>query len=159
MNTVYLLIGGNMGERELNLERARNLIGEKCGEVTTISSIYETAPWGETDQPVFLNQALQIITSLKPMPLLQKLLDIEKQLGRTRQVKFGPRNIDIDILFYNEETHNYPLLTIPHPALQYRRFVLTPMNEIAPGFVHPVFKKTIAELLEECPDDLPVNKL
>jgi len=159
MNTVYLLIGGNMGERELNLEKARNLIGEKCGEVTTISSIYETAPWGETDQPMFLNQALQIFTSLKPMPLLQKILDIEKQLGRTRQVKFGPRNIDIDILFYNEETHNYPLLTIPHPALQYRRFVLTPMNEIAPGFVHPVFKKTIAELLEECPDDLPVNKL
>ena len=148
-----------MGERELNLERARNLIGEKCGEVTTISSLYETAPWGETDQPMFLNQALQIFTSLKPMPLLQKILDIEKQLGRTRQVKFGPRNIDIDILFYNEETHNYPLLTIPHPALQYRRFVLTPMNEIAPGFVHPVFKKTIAELLEECPDDLPVNKL
>ena len=148
-----------MGERELNLERARNLIGEKCGEVTTISSIYETAPWGETDQPMFLNQALQIFTSLKPMPLLQKILDIEKQLGRTRQVKFGPRNIDIDILFYNEETHNYPLLTIPHPALQYRRFVLTPMNEIAPGFVHPVLKKTIAELLEECPDDLPVNKL
>ena len=148
-----------MGERELNLEKARNLIGEKCGEVTTISSIYETAPWGETDQPMFLNQALQIFTSLKPMPLLQKILDIEKQLGRTRQVKFGPRNIDIDILFYNEETHNYPLLTIPHPALQYRRFVLTPMNEIAHGFVHPVLKKTIAELLEECPDDLRVNKL
>lgn len=148
-----------MGERELNLERARNLIGEKCGELKTISSIYETAPWGETDQPVFLNQALQIITSLKPMPLLQKILDIEKQLGRTRQVKFGPRNIDIDILFYNEERHIDPLLTIPHPELQYRRFVLTPMNEIAPGFVHPVLKKTIAELLEECPDDLPVNKL
>jgi 2-amino-4-hydroxy-6-hydroxymethyldihydropteridine diphosphokinase len=159
MNTVYLLIGGNMGEREQYLQRARQLIAEKCGELKAPSSIYETAAWGKTDQPMFLNQVIEIITLLSPKELLQKILDIERQLGRARQEKFGPRTIDIDILFYNEERHSSPSLTIPHPALQYRRFVLTPMNEIAPGFVHPVLKKTIAELLEECPDDLPVNKL
>ena len=159
MNAAYLLIGGNIGKRELNLERARNLIGEECGELKSLSSIYETAAWGKTDQPMFLNQVLEIITALKPMQLLQQILNIENQMGRTRHEKFGPRIIDIDILFYNDERFNYPLLTIPHPALQYRRFVLTPMNEIAPEFVHPVLKKTIAELLEECPDDLPVKKL
>jgi len=159
MNTAYLLIGGNMGERELYLKKARNLIGEQCGELKSCSSIYQTAAWGKTDQPMFLNQALEIFTSLKPMQLLQQILSIEKQLGRTRHEKYGPRNIDIDILFYNEERHNVPLLTIPHPDLQYRRFVLTPMNEIAAEFVHPVLKKTMAELLKECPDDLPVKKL
>ncbi len=148
-----------MGKREQYLQRARELITESCGELKAISSIYETAAWGKTDQPMFLNQVVEIITVLSPKELLQKILNIERQLGRARHEKFGPRTIDIDILFYNEERHNSPSLTIPHPALQYRRFALTPMNEIAPGFVHPVLKKTIAELLEECPDDLPVNKL
>jgi len=148
-----------MGDRKLNLARARNLIGEKCGELKNISSIYETAAWGNIDQPMFLNQSLEITTPLKPIPLLQQILEIEKQLGRTRHEKYGPRIIDIDILFYNDEIYNDSLLTVPHPALQYRRFALKPMNELAPNFVHPVLKKTIAQLLEECPDDLPVNKL
>ena len=148
-----------MGDRKMNLVRARNLIGEKCGELENISSIYETAAWGKIDQPMFLNQCIQINTPLKPIPLLQQILEIEKHLGRTRHEKYGPRIIDIDILFYNDEIYNDSLLTVPHPALQYRRFALKPMNEIAPDFVHPVLKKTIAKLLEECPDDLPANKL
>ena len=148
-----------MGDRETNLDRARNLIGEKCGELKNISSIYETAAWGKTDQPMFLNQALEVSTPLKPMLLLRRILEIEKQLGRTRHEKYGPRIIDIDILFYNDEIYNDSLLTVPHPALQYRRFALKPMNELAPNLVHPVLKKTIAQLLEECPDDLPANKL
>ena len=148
-----------MGDREIVLEKARKLIDEKCGKLKSFSSVYETAAWGQTDQPMFLNQALEITTPLKPMQLLQHILEIEKQLGRTRKEKYGPRNIDIDILFYNDEVHNYPLLIIPHPALQYRRFVLKPMNEIASNYVHPVLKRTIAELLEECTDDLPVKKL
>jgi len=148
-----------MGDRETNLDRARNLIGEECGELKKISSIYETAAWGKVDQPMFLNQSLEINTPLKPMTLLQQILEIEKQLGRTRHEKYGPRIIDIDILFYNDEIYNDSLLKVPHPALQYRRFALMPMNEIAPNFFHPVLKKTIAKLLEECPDDLPANKL
>jgi 2-amino-4-hydroxy-6-hydroxymethyldihydropteridine pyrophosphokinase len=159
MNTAYLLIGGNMGERERYLERARNLIAERCGELKSISSIYETAAWGKTDQPMFLNQAIEILTPLEPMKLLQQVLEIEKQLGRARREKYGPRNIDIDIIFYNKEIHNDSLLIIPHPALQYRRFALEPLNEIAPNFVHPVLKKTIAELLEKCPDNLPATRL
>ncbi len=148
-----------MGERELHLERARNYIVEKCGELKNISSIYETAAWGKTDQPMFLNQALEILTPLGPIQLLQQILNIERQLGRKRNEKYGPRNIDIDILFYNDEIYNDSSLIIPHPALQYRRFALKPMNEIAPDLIHPVLKKTIAELFGECPDDLQVTKL
>ena len=148
-----------MGERELYLERARNYIVEKCGELKNISSIYETAAWGKTDQPMFLNQALEILTPLGPIQLLQQILNIERQLGRKRNEKYGPRNIDIDILFYNDEIYNDSSLIIPHPALQYRRFALKPMNEIAPDLIHPVLKKTIAELFGECPDDLQVTKL
>ena len=159
MNIVYLLIGGNIGDREFALDKARKLIGEKCGEIRSLSAIYETAAWGKSDQPNFLNQALHINTALKPMQLLHQILEIEKQMGRTRQEKYGPRNIDIDILFYNDEVHNDPSLIIPHPALQFRRFVLEPLNEIASNFVHPVLKRTIEQLLEACPDDLPVNKL
>lgn len=159
MNKVYLLIGGNMGNREEALAKARMLIGEQCGELMNISSLYETEAWGKNDQPSFLNQALEINTTLKPLQLMQQILSIEKQTGRIRHEKYGPRIIDIDILFFNDEIYKYPSLTVPHPEIQNRRFVLEPMNEIAPSLVHPVFKKTIAELLEECPDHLPVIKL
>ena len=159
MNKVYLLIGGNIGNREEALAKACMLIGDQCGEVMNISSLYETKAWGKNDQPSFLNQALEIRTRLKPLQLMQQILNIEKQIGRIRKEKYGPRTIDIDILFFNDEIHNYPSLTVPHPEIQNRRFVLAPMNEIAASWIHPVFKKPIAELLEECPDHLPVIKL
>lgn len=158
MNKAYLLTGGNMGNREKNLARAKALISELAGKVTRSSAFYETAAWGKTDQPSFVNQALEIETNLLPKELLQQLLDIEKKLGRKREEKYGPRTIDIDILLYGDQICNDPLLRIPHPELQNRRFALTPLAEIGPGLVHPVFKKSITELLATCPDPLEVTR-
>ena len=158
MNKAYLLIGGNLGNREENLSKAVDLINEQCGNITKTSSLYETAAWGVTEQPLFLNQALEISTSLNAKQLMRKALAIEKTMGRVRKEKFGPRIIDIDILFYENEVHDLSFLKIPHPELQNRRFVLVPLAEINSEFQHPVLKKTIAELLEECPDNLEVIK-
>jgi 2-amino-4-hydroxy-6-hydroxymethyldihydropteridine diphosphokinase len=158
MNKAYLLTGGNLGKREKNLARARTLIDHSCGAVTDASSLYETAAWGKTDQPGFLNQALAIQTALPPQELLSRLLEIEKEIGRVREEKYGPRIIDIDILLFDGHIVHDPQLIVPHPQLQNRRFALTPLAEIAPGLIHPVFKKTIRELLDLCPDPLEVKK-
>ena len=154
----YLLTGANLGNRAANLARARELIGLHAGRVEAASALYETAAWGKEDQPAFLNQALVIRTELSPRRLLRRLLKLERQMGRIRGEKYGPRLIDMDILLYDQEVHQYPLLTLPHPALPGRRFALLPLAEIAPGLVHPVLQKSIAELLEECPDTLAVKK-
>lgn len=158
MKTTYLLTGGNMGERKKNLEKARELISLHCGKILNVSSIYETEPWGNEDQPAFLNQALEIQTSLTAKQLIQKILQIEKMLGRIRNEKYGPRIIDIDILLFNNEEHNTSSLKIPHPEMQNRRFALMPLAEIAANIIHPVLEKTIVELLKECPDKLKVKK-
>ena len=158
MNTAYLLIGGNLGNRKENLSKAIELISEQCGTLIKSSSLYETAAWGITEQPSFLNQALEISTSLNAKQLMRKILKIETMMGRVRKDKFGPRTIDIDILFYENEIHDLLFLKIPHPELQNRRFVLVPLAEINSELQHPVLKKTIAELLEECPDNLDVKK-
>ncbi len=159
MSKAYLLTGGNLGDRAANLKQAIALIHEQCGPVIRASSLYETAAWGLTEQPSFLNQALEIDTKLKARQLMRKILKIEEEMGRVRKEKFGPRVIDIDILFFNDEVHELRFLKIPHPEIQNRRFVLTPMNEIAAELEHPVLKRTIAQLLEECPDNLEVKKL
>jgi 2-amino-4-hydroxy-6-hydroxymethyldihydropteridine diphosphokinase len=158
MNIAYLLTGSNLGDREQYLATARSLINEKCGTIVSSSSLYETAAWGKTDQPSFLNQALQIDTPLNAKQLIRYILKTEKLLGRTRNEKFGPRIIDIDILLFNNETHNYQFLKIPHPEMQNRRFALLPLSEIAPDILHPVLNKTITQLLKECPDKLNVKK-
>jgi 2-amino-4-hydroxy-6-hydroxymethyldihydropteridine diphosphokinase len=158
MNTAYLLIGGNLGNREENLSQAVSFINEKCGLVSHSSSLYETAAWGNTDQPSFLNQALEISTKLNARQLIRRILKIETQMGRIRKEKLGPRIIDIDILFFNLEVYDLRFLKIPHPEIQNRRFALKPIAEICPVLVHPVLKKTITELLKECPDMLPVKK-
>ena len=158
MNKAYLLTGGNMGNREKNLARAKKLISEQAGKVTRASSLYETAAWGKTDQPSFYNQALELETTLPPKDLLKLLLEIEKKLGRQRDEKYGPRTIDIDILLYGDQIFNDPQLRIPHPELQNRRFALTPLAEIGPGLVHPVFKKSITELHAICTDTLEVTR-
>lgn len=158
MNKAYLLIGGNMGNRQQNLDRAVGLL-RLLGRVKQQSGLYETAAWGKTDQPSFLNQALLFDTALAARGLLQAVLNIEEEMGRKRAEKYGPRIIDIDILFYNSDVVNEPGLTIPHPEIQNRRFALEPMFEIAPAYQHPLLKKTIAELLNDCPDELPVKKL
>jgi 2-amino-4-hydroxy-6-hydroxymethyldihydropteridine diphosphokinase len=159
MNKAYLLTGGNMGDRKQNLAAAYQYIEQQCGKISNSSSLYETAAWGKNDQPAFLNQALEVETSLAPKQLLKKILQIEKELGRVREEKYGPRLIDIDILLFNNDIYNYPLLKIPHPELQNRRFVLVPLAEIAAAVIHPVFKKTIAELLAVCPDKLEVWRI
>ncbi|BFG69277.1 2-amino-4-hydroxy-6-hydroxymethyldihydropteridine diphosphokinase [Sediminibacterium sp. KACHI17] len=158
MNTAYLLTGGNMGNRLNNLQQAAELIQQNCGKIVARSSIYETEAWGKTDQPAFLNQALQITTSLSPDVLMQTLLDIESTMGRIRTVKMGPRIIDLDILLINDLIQHSPILTIPHPALPLRRFALLPLAEIAPELIHPTEKKSILELLQTCPDTLNVQK-
>jgi 2-amino-4-hydroxy-6-hydroxymethyldihydropteridine diphosphokinase len=159
MSKAYLLTGGNMGNRRETLQKALTLIEQYCGNIISLSSIYETAAWGKTDQPSFFNQAMEIQTDLQPRQLLRRILKIETRIGRIREGKYGPRIIDIDILLYNDEVHNYPLLKIPHPEMPNRRFVLVPMAEIAAEFIHPVLKKTIAELLAICPDKLEVSRI
>ncbi len=159
MNKAYLLIGGNMGDRIGLLKAAKEAIGKDCGSLTGVSSFYETAAWGLEEQPPFLNQALQLQTAMTADVLLEKILDIEGQLGRHRQEKYGPRIIDIDILLFDNQVIQKTNLTVPHPQLQYRRFALTPLAEVAPNLVHPVFNKTIQQLLEECTDPLPVQKI
>ena len=158
MNKAYLLTGSNLGDREEYLATARSFINEQCGTIVTASSLYETAAWGKTDQPSFLNQALELETALNAKQLIRRILKIEKMMGRIRDEKYGPRLIDIDILLFNNEKHNYEFLKVPHPEMQNRRFALLPLAEIAPGVIHPVLNKTINELLKECKDELPVKK-
>ncbi|MEO6315338.1 MAG: 2-amino-4-hydroxy-6-hydroxymethyldihydropteridine diphosphokinase [Chitinophagaceae bacterium] len=158
MNTAYLLTGGNVGNRQQYLLESARLIEAACGKITRRSAVYETAAWGKTDQPAFLNQALELATLLAPADLLTKLLAIEQTSGRERMEKYGPRTIDLDILLFNNEIIQTDALIIPHSRMASRRFVLVPLNEIASGYVHPVHNKTIASLLEVCPDPLPVKK-
>lgn len=158
MNTAYLLTGGNLGNREENLTIARELIHQDCGTIVHTSSLYETAAWGKTDQPSFLNQALELRTVYNARQLIRKVLKIEKTMGRIREEKYGPRIIDIDILLFNQEIHDYRLLKLPHPEMQNRKFALLPLAEIAPDVFHPVLRKSIKELLNECKDELPVKK-
>jgi 2-amino-4-hydroxy-6-hydroxymethyldihydropteridine diphosphokinase len=117
MSTVYLLIGGNLGDRKENLSKAIELIKKECGSLTKLSSIYETAAWGITDQPSFLNQALEISTKLNARQLIRKILKIENEMGRIREEKFGPRTIDIDIIFFDNEIHKLKFLKVPHPEM------------------------------------------
>lgn len=158
MNSAYLLIGGNLGNRESNLSKTCGYIEANCGRILRRSMIYETAAWGKTDQPDFLNQAIDLHTALSPFSLLESLLDIELKLGRQRGEKFGPRIIDIDILLYNDEIIREKDLVIPHPQMAQRRFVLVPLADIAGDKMHPVLGISISEMLKQCPDPLAVNK-
>lgn len=162
---IFLLLGGNLGDREQNLLEAKKYISLQIGKIELTSSIYQTAAWGVENQPSFLNQVIQVSSSLSPQEILTQIEDIEKKLGRKRFQKWYARTIDVDILYYENlvlvETENTTKqikdLKIPHPFLQERRFTLVPLVEIAPHFVHPVFGKTNNTLLEECLDTLQVN--
>jgi 2-amino-4-hydroxy-6-hydroxymethyldihydropteridine diphosphokinase len=158
MNKAYLLTGGNMGNRVANLDRARELISARAGRLLAVSSLYETSAWGNVPQPDFLNQVLLCETPLSAEDLLAVIMEIEQEMGRYRQQKYGPRVIDIDILFFNEEIMHTDTLTIPHPRLHLRNFTLEPLHEVAPHLVHPIFGKTVARLLAESPDTLDVKK-
>ncbi len=158
MINVCLLLGSNLGNRQLFLKRAIDLIETEIAPVSKASSVYETQSWGKTDAPEYLNQVICIQTNKPAQTILQKLLAIEKTLGRQREEKWGSRTIDIDILFYGEATINEKDLYIPHPELHNRRFTLEPLAEIAPDLVHPVLNKTISMIKSELTDALLVKK-
>lgn len=157
-NLVYLSLGSNVGDRETQLRDAHSRLGG-LGRVVAVSSVYETEPVEFTEQPWFLNCAIRLETSLAPQQLMNAILDTEQQMGRVRRHRKGPRSIDIDILLFGNEIIESQELTIPHPAMYQRRFVLEPMAEIAPKVVHPILKKTIRELLDALPPGQAVRKL
>jgi 2-amino-4-hydroxy-6-hydroxymethyldihydropteridine diphosphokinase len=157
-HTAYLSIGSNLGERQDNLANAIKQIEANCGNIIKASSIYETAAWGNTEQPSFLNQCLVLKTDLSAKKLIKQLLHIERLMGRERKEKMSPRLIDLDIILMDEEVVFSEFLTLPHPHLQDRKFVLLPLAEIAPKAFHPIFNKTVEQLLIECSDVLDVKK-
>ena len=156
---VYLLLGSNMNNPEWQIQKAKSEISQSIGEITESSSCYATAPWGNANQSNFINQVIKVNTTLNPMETMQTILSIEEKLGRIRTEKNAPRAIDIDILFFDKEIVDVPNLQIPHPHIQDRNFVLIPLNEIAPSFVHPVLQKNIHELMKACKDKLAVDKI
>lgn len=159
MNNLFIITGGNLGDKKKNLEYAAKQVESKVGHIVQQSSIYESESWGITDQPTFYNQVLAVQTTLFPEEIMQLLLKIEEEMGRKRTIKNASRIIDIDILFFNNEVLQSKNVEIPHKEIPNRRFVLAPLNEIAPGHIHPVLNKSIHELLAECKDDLEVKKL
>jgi 2-amino-4-hydroxy-6-hydroxymethyldihydropteridine diphosphokinase len=156
MNLVYLQLGSNSGDRLLNFRKTLDLIEIKLGKVIRASGIYESEAWGMKNQPYFLNSVVLIETILTPFDLLDGIIKIEKKLKRVKNIKWGPRIIDIDILFFNSDVISQPDLEIPHPFISQRRFVLLPLCEIAPQYVHPVLKKKVNELLTQCEDETKV---
>jgi 2-amino-4-hydroxy-6-hydroxymethyldihydropteridine diphosphokinase len=153
-----LLLGSNLGDRKVILASCIQAL-EKVGDLNMKSSLYETAAWGKTDQPNFLNQVVIVESSAEAEYFLREIQRIESDFERQRNVRWGARTLDIDILFKGKTIINTGNLKIPHPELQNRRFTLVPLNEIIPGFSHPVLSKTISELLLSCNDELEVKKL
>ena len=159
LHDVYLLLGSNLGDPQKRLLTATSIIEQKIGIINTRSNLYQTAAWGNTEQPDFLNQVLKVSTALNADDCLEVILEIESLMGRIRTIRNAPRTIDIDILFYDNLIMNKPHLTIPHPSIAERMFVLAPMNDIAHGLIHPLLLKSIAELVNLCPDKLNVSKM
>ena len=153
---IYILLGSNLGDRLQVLSDTKQLI-EKCvGKIVQSSAIYETEPWGVSNQPAFYNQVLQLKTSFDPHTLLLSLQEVEQRIGKIKLGKWRERLIDIDILYYDQLKLKDENLIIPHPEIQNRRFTLVPICELAPEFKHPVFEKTQKQLLATCPDKLKV---
>ena len=157
--SVYLMLGSNMGDRNAMLIRATDLIRQRIGSVVCISRCYETAPWGvfglDEKPQNFYNQAVEVRTTLSPHDVLREAMCIEWILGRRRKeggACYASRPIDIDIILYDNLVTDTPDLTIPHPRMHLRRFVLEPMCDIAPHYIHPQYNKPLSQLLEECPD-------
>lgn len=148
-HSVYLALGSNLGDRRENLRQAVASLSPQM-VVKAKSRVYETPPWGVEDQPMFLNQAIKVETYLDPEPLIKHIKRLENALGRRESFQNGPRSIDIDILFYDDLVLDTPALTLPHPRLHERAFVLLPMLDIAPDLVHPVTQKTIREMAAAC---------
>jgi 2-amino-4-hydroxy-6-hydroxymethyldihydropteridine diphosphokinase len=159
MESLYLLLGSNLNAPEKQIAIAENNIIRQIGKIERKSSLYQTAAWGLREQPDFLNRVVVCKTNLGPRKTLDTILAIEKSMGRQRGKKNAPRIIDIDILFYGKLIVNDQDLQIPHPRIAERRFVLTPLNELSPMFIHPVLNKSINSLLRECTDPLDVKRI
>lgn len=160
MATAYIILGSNLGDKQKWISSAIEQI-EEVASLIAESHMYETAAWGGQTSESFYNQCIAIDTLLSPEELLHELLRIEKELGRIRNplMKYGERTIDLDILYYDDLTISTPILTVPHPRMQDRKFVLTPLCDIAPSFYHPTLKRTNLELLNMCQDNLTVKKV
>ena len=149
---VFISLGGNLGNTLEIFKNSYIEIEKKIGRISTFSKIYQTAAWGKTDQADFLNQVIQAETNLDPEKIMSELLEIELFFGRRRDVIWGPRILDLDILFLGNQIVSSENVDIPHPQIAHRRFVLIPMAEIAPEFLHPVLQQTRLELLEQTTD-------
>lgn len=162
MEKCYILFGSNQGKKNTIFEQACLYINNRCGEITAISSAYESEPWGFDADEWFLNRLIELRTELPPDDLMLQLLDIESELGRVRYPEkkgYASRTADLDILYYGSMVLNTERVISPHPRLHLRRFALLPLCELNPDFVHPVFQRSQSELLELCPDQSVVNKL
>ena len=159
MAELILHLGSNLGYKDINLELARVMISNHIGAIIKSSSVYESEAWGVKDQESFLNQALIIATELEPLEVLDSIKLIESKMGRKKVLRWGPRIIDIDILFYSDDIIDIPHLKIPHTQLSNRNFVLQPLLELCPDKLHPELGKTIRVLAEECEDLLAVQKI
>lgn len=153
---IYLLLGSNLGDRMQVLSDTRTFIENSVGTIEKASFIYETEPWGVSNQPSFYNQALKIQTALSPHDLLKGLQDIEQKVGKIKLGKWRERLIDVDILYYDQLVIDDGELTLPHPEIQNRKFTLVPMCELDADFIHPVFNQSQKELLINCADKLNV---
>jgi 2-amino-4-hydroxy-6-hydroxymethyldihydropteridine diphosphokinase len=155
---VLLSLGSNTGDSSANLKDAIGYLDfMNSTEVVKTSSVHKTAPWGKTDQPDFLNQSVLIRTQLTVVELMENILQIEKEMGRVREEKWGPRMIDIDVILFGDKTVNSPKVVVPHPHMHERKFVLEPSVEIAAEMLHPILKKTVAELLSLCEQSIPAT--
>ena len=157
-NKIYLLLGSNVGDKQANISKAAARLSERVGTVINASAYYVSEPWGVKDQDEFLNQALELDTDLDVRTLMSICKEIEQELEREHIEKWGPRTIDIDIIFYNRDVVHEEGLKVPHPAMSVRKFVLEPLVEINKDFIHPILNYSLAELLEECSDQCKVSK-
>jgi 2-amino-4-hydroxy-6-hydroxymethyldihydropteridine diphosphokinase len=159
LNLVYLSLGSNTGDSRKILHSACEAIAKHIGKIISLSFLYETEPWGNKDQPPFINLALSVETSMNPGQLLKETLKIEKNFGRERIERWAPRTLDIDIIYFNTEIIVTKDLKIPHPEIHNRKFVLIPLVEIDPDFIHPVFNISNSDLLKRCKDVSEVKKV
>lgn len=160
MHFLYLGMGGNMGNKRSNFKKVYKLIENEIGIIQKLSSVYESEPWGFSSKNMFWNQVLLVKTNLEPMDILNRISSIELHFGRKRvEGAYQSRKIDLDLLFYDDLIMESKSLTIPHPLIPQRLFVLIPMAEIAPGFVHPHLQTDILDLLKQCPDTSKITKL
>jgi 2-amino-4-hydroxy-6-hydroxymethyldihydropteridine diphosphokinase len=154
MSTItYLSLGGNLGNTIEIFQNSMEILTKKVGKITQLSSLYQTAAWGPIPQNDFINQVIEVETKLSAQELMDILLEIELKQGRVRQERWGPRTLDLDIIFFGEQLISTESLEIPHPRMEDRKFVLIPMVEINPNLIHPISRKSIRQILLECKDE------